>query len=360
MAKGPYLPNLEPIIAAGIDPKTGLPIKCTGTKDLASAYRKCLRIIDEQDAIRRYQWFNLPNGLDGELIERILYYRAQGMFFYMEPDDKFYFLPYALAGSIDVYGRFTAVTPLPFNGKSETDKAWITGLNRIPIYDLMDIIEKPYDYQNTGCILLYDYCKQFAQTNIPRQLLNDPIVSAMSEAFPMARTSLIANSGIKGMRVADQDSETNVKLASSSVTQAALNGEPWIPITSMQEFQDLTSAGSAMKSEEYLLYMQSLDNLRLQTYGLPNGGLFQKKAHELQSEADLNSGSDSLIYNDGLTLRQSFCDLVNALWGLGIWCDISESAIGVDQNMDGEAIDKQDQSGMPGTQPQQMEVIENE
>ena len=31
MAKGPYLPDLQSLIQAGINPKTGLPIKAGGT-----------------------------------------------------------------------------------------------------------------------------------------------------------------------------------------------------------------------------------------------------------------------------------------------------------------------------------------
>lgn len=52
---GAFLPNLEPILAAGIDPKTGLPVKFDGGKfDLKERVKHQLRVIDEQDAINRY------------------------------------------------------------------------------------------------------------------------------------------------------------------------------------------------------------------------------------------------------------------------------------------------------------------
>lgn len=35
----------------------------------------------------------------------------------------------------------------------------------------------------------------------------------------------------------------------------------------------------------------------------------------------MNSNSDNLILEDGLELRQKFCQMVNAIWGLGIWCE---------------------------------------
>lgn len=50
------LPDLEPFFAAGIDPKTGLPVKVTSACQgyLKENIKKQLRIIDEQDAVNRY------------------------------------------------------------------------------------------------------------------------------------------------------------------------------------------------------------------------------------------------------------------------------------------------------------------
>lgn len=350
MANNARLPDINTLIQAGIDPKTGLPIrvdeeKCTLKNDI----RRTLRILDEQNAINRYTWFNLPNGLDGQLIERILYYKGQGMFFYMETDNTFYFLPYALDGSIDVYGRFKAVTPLPFNGTAQDKKdAWITGLTKYPVYEVN--LDVDLDTFLDGCVLLSDYSKQISQTNIPRQTLQEPLLDAMAEAFPLARTSLIANSGIKGMRVNDEDQQSTVKAASRSITRAALNGDIWIPIVGNIEFQELTD-GSALKSEEFLLYMQALDNFRLSLYGLDNGGLFQKKSHMLEAEQEMNAGNVGLVYQDGLSLRQKFCNLVNSIWGLGIWVEPSETVLNLDYDQDGDIDDDKDQSGVGNELP---------
>lgn len=351
---GPYLPDLEPLMAAGIDPKTGLPYRFgSANTALKDNIRKTLRVLDEQNAINRFTWYNLPNGLDGHLMERILYYRGQAAFFYMETDNKFYFLPYALDGTIDVYGRFTGITPLPFNGTADDGKGkpWISGLVKKPLYDLSEEITDNHFID--GCVLLSDYSKQISQTNISRQILQDPILDIMAEAFPMARTALLANSGIRGMRVNDEDQQAQVKAASRSITNAALTGDPWIPFVGNIEFQDMTSAGSALKAEEYLIYMQALDNFRLSLYGLKNGGLFQKKAHMLEAEQEMNNGNLGLVLQDSLEARQDFCDKVNAIWGLGIWVEASETIIGLDRDMNGVVADTQDQSGMgEGKQPE--------
>ena len=155
----PYLPNIAEITSMGINPKTGLPYKFSGDNcTLKDDIKRVLRIIDEQDAVERFHWVNLPDGIDGELIERVLYYRGQGAFFFMETDGKFYFLPYALDGSIDVYGRYTGITPLPFNGSAsdEKEKPWIVGLKRKPVYGLKLPDDLELDDFTDSCVLYID------------------------------------------------------------------------------------------------------------------------------------------------------------------------------------------------------------
>lgn len=323
------LPDINTLLQAGINPKTGLPLKFgTESCELKNNIRKQLRILDEQNAINRYVWHNLPKGLNAQMIERILYYKGQACFFYMEETESFYFLPYALDGTIDVYGRFTGVTPLPFNGSSSIQdggkvKPWIQGYKKTPIYD---VVYEDEDIPEDWCVLLSDYSKQMSETNIPRQIIQEPILDAMGEAIPFARTALLVNTGIKGVRVQDQDQASSVDASGRAMVRNALNGNPWLPIVGSVEFQELGGQG-AYKSEEYLLYLQALDNYRLSLYGLGSGGLFQKKAHMLEAEQEQNQGSVRQAYQDGLTLRQHFCDIVNSIVPLGIWCEASETVI---------------------------------
>ena len=152
---------------------------------------------------------------------------------------------------------------------------------------------------------------------------------------------MIASSGIKGVRVNDADQQQNVIDGSKSLEHAALTGNPWIPIVGNVEFQELTET-SLSKLQDYLLAMQSLDNLRLSGYGIDNGGLFEKKAHELQSEADINGGPVGLVLQDGLSIRQNFCNIVNSIWGIGIWCEPAQNIMGADTDGDGLVYDRND------------------
>ena len=352
----PNIPDINTLISAGFDPNTGLPLKMSSgiPQQLKEDIRKTLRIQDEQQAINRYTWYNLPSGLDGQLLERMLYYKGQLAFFYVEANNRFYMLPYALNGTIDVYGRFMGITPVAFGTGKEEQKIFGKDFVRNPVYDIADIEEE--DILKTireGCVILHDYSKQMSETIIPRVTLNEPIVNFESELFPLARTAAVASSGVKGLRVSDEDQSANVKAMSRAISHAALTGDYYVPVIGNVEFQELAEGNGGLKSQEYLLLMQAVDNYRLGLYGLNAGGVMEKKAHELQSEADQNVSNAQLSYQDGLTIRQKFCDMVNAIWGIGIWCDSSETAMGIDRDGDGEAADKQDQSGVAGEQPQE-------
>lgn len=346
------LPDIASLMQAGIDPKTGLPIKVAqGEKCmLKENLRRAFRILDEQNAVNRYVWYNLPNGLNGNLMERILYYKAQGMFFFMPTDETFYFLPYALDGTIDVYGHFKAVTPLPFNGTAQDKKdAWITGLSRKPVYDLEDIdtMENPFE---DACVLLSDYTKQISQTNIPRSVLQEPLIDVLAECIPLGRTAMINNTGTRGMRVPDQDAYSSVEIANRQIIDSALQGKPLIPTISAVEFQDL-GVGSGATADEFLQFMQGVDNVRLSLLGLQNGGMYEKdSAYVNETTASSIQANVGQIYQDGLTLRQRFCDMVNAIWGLGIYVEPSETVLNTDYDMDGDIDDDLDQSGIPGDQ----------
>lgn len=354
-----YDPSI--LLQAGIDPKTGLPLRASAGCNLKADIKKQLRIVDEQNAVNRFTWYNLPEGLNGRLMERILYYKGQGMLFYL--NEKFYFLPYALSGSIDVYGRFKMVTPLPFNGTSDDgakEKAWITGLNFKPIYDVQlpeDFMDKSAEelksFIEGSCVLLKDYTEQYSQTNIARQIINDPILDVMAECFPYMRTALKNSTGVQGMRVGTETEQANVWAANNSINRAALQGDSKVPIVGTIDFQDLTG-GQVAKAEEFLLAMQSLDNYRLSLYGLDNGGLFQKKSHMLEAEQEMNGGNVGLVMRDGLQNRQEFCNIVNSIYGTYMWCEISETVIGMDTTGDGVAGD--DEAG----QKEAMGVDEND
>ena len=364
------LPNVEPSIAANIPLKGKNNIKAVkefiefgnSLNWRKENVRKQLRILDEQDAVNRYKWYNLPCDLTSQELERLIYYRGQLCFFYVPEIERFIFSPYALDGTIDYYGRYNTVHPVPFAEGMENDKkqaplsAYLATkkldvLYGIPTEDA-EILEWGEKFANgQACVLVHDYTKQLSQTIISRQILQDPLLDIMADCIPFMRTCLLSGTGIKGMRVTNEADYPNVLDANAAFEEAALQGKQYVPIVGSVDFQTLTD-GQVLKSEEFLLAMQGLDNYRLSLYGLDNGGLFQKKAHMLEAEQSMNAGKAAIPLNDGLTIRQNFADIVNSITGLGISVGIAEEVINADMNGDGMAYDDLDQSGeLNGEQP---------
>lgn len=342
--------NLKDLIAAGIDPATGLPIRMGkgNKKKLADDMLLYLRIIDEQDAVNRGKWYNLPSGITSQELERLLYFKGQLAFFYFKELDSFYFMPYALDGTIDFYGRFNTIHPVPMTSGKEDEKSVsyknqsdiLSKLKLKCIYDVITDEDKiTYELLTESCVLLHDYSKQLSQTIIPRSIVNDSLLQVMSEIIPYMRTNMIAKSGTKGVRVQDEDQQANVIEGSREVERASLEGDIFIPIIGTIDFQELTSEGKST-TEEYMLALQSLDNFRLAGYGIDNGGLFEKKAHELEVEAQINGGPIGLVMQDATSIRQNFCNIVNSIWGLGIWYEPSENITSQDMNGDGTMYDR--------------------
>lgn len=335
---GPMMVDVSLLLQAGIDPKTLKPIKATNAGRL-SGIKDMLEIIDEQNAVNSFTWYNLPGGLTGQDVERMLYLKGQLAFFYFEDLESFYFMPFALDGDIDFYGRYNTVHPVPFadgkDGKNEKMKEKIekqkATLSMLKLKCLYDVVEDEVEREklkNGSCVILRDYVQAFAQEISPRFALQKDIIKFESEILPFARTALIASIGTRAVRVTNSEESPGVTVASKQIYDAAMNGEVYIPVQGAIDFQDLVNKPSS-KSEDYLEIMQAVDNFRLSAHGLENGGLFQKKAHKLQSEQDMNGAPTSTVLTDRTALRQNFCNIVNSVWGLGVWCEPSQGALDV-------------------------------
>lgn len=352
------IPNIDWMIKAGIDPKTKLPIKMgitDGTR-LKENIKKQLRIIDEQDAVNKGKWYNLPCNLTSQDLERMLYYKFQLAFFYNKDLDQCFFLPFSLNSKdgtgLDVYGRYNHIRPIAYVASAEDEtkhkntpiEEFLSGLSLKVVYSPKLPEELTEEDLYNSAVILQDYTPQYNNmSGIPRYILQEPLLDVMAECIPYVRTNMISSCGIKGIRVGDQDEAHNVIDANRGIKEGAMNGEAYVPIEGKLEFQELTDNNSG-KVQDYFLAMQSLDNYRLSTYGINNGGLFDKKEHTLQSQADINGQTVGLVQQDYVTIRQNFCNIVNSIWGWGIWYEPSETVSNADMNGDGVTYDR-DETG---------------
>ena len=346
----PCLPDIATLLMAGINPKTGKYRFPAPDKDLKYNARRLFRIQDEQRAINRYKWYNLPAGLSSQELERLLYLKYSLVFFYFEEFEQFYFLPYALDGSIDMYGRYNTVHPVPLtsgddpkeeNSKQYKTKAELLAEKKLNVVKDVVVYEEEITENlllKSG-VILRDYTNQMGQMGEPRYTLNDRLLELEADCLCFMRTNLLINSGIQGLRVKDADSAAEVVNFTDQMYNSALNSVPYVAITSPVELQEI-QPNSTTKASEYFLALQSIDNLILSTYGIENTGIYEKSAHILESENAVNMSNVSLVNQDGITQRQNFCNIVNSIWDLGIWCEIAEPVVGYDMNQDGVTYDE--------------------
>lgn len=279
-----------------------------------------LREMDRIQFLNRYEWDGLPNMTSIQL-ERIIYEKGQIEMFYSEETEKYYFLPYALEGTIDVYGRYNAIKPVPMGSTMDElenkNKELYDFLNRCTRKVVKDEFGLEDAKSTTHAVILYDRSPGISETIVSRHYLSKEIVTFQSEMLPLLRTTLINDTGTKAMRVQNADEASNVKAANDAKITAAKNGQGFIPIVGSIDFQDLNAGGTA-QTTEFLQSYQAVDNIRKSFMGLGSGAAFEKNAHMLESEQQMNAQSSDDILEDGLKCRQLFCDLANALFGLNI------------------------------------------
>ena len=339
MGKGPAIYDIATLIQAGIDPKTRLPLKLgkfsQADKELKFNARRLFRIIDQQRACNKFKWYNLPEGISSQELERLLYFKYSLCFFYFKELNQFFFMPYALDGTIDFYGRFNTIHPVPMTSGAEREEQTKAYKERLALLStkklnvIKDVItdktEITEDLLMNSAVLLRDYTNQLGQMGEPRYLLNDHLLEMEAECLPFLRTNLIISSGIQAIRVPDADAAEEVNAVSKQMYDAAMNGNPYVAITDAVEFQEL-QPGTLQKSSEYFLALQSIDNLLLATHGIDNSGVYEKKSHILESENQVNYSVSAYVKTDGLEQRRHFCDIVNSIWGTMIYVEEAEMA----------------------------------
>lgn len=288
----------------------------TGLTPLRDYWVRQMRINDEVQFVNRLTWYNIPPEIDGKDVERVIYYRKRGAFFYLSPLKKWAFLPYVTEGAVDYMGRFEYFRPLPFTGadegRNDKDKMKnivLSEIKRKPAYSVADIPEgiSPEEFQETYCVPVEDYVNQYSRVGLSRSELSEGIIGMEANIPCFINTLLATNCGVRGVRVAGDDEVACVDQASDTIIYNALNGKKFVGIASPMEFQELTDGSGTVNAEEYLLAWESIDNIRIGALGLGNGGIFEKKNSVRNAELGANNYNTSLILEDALSERNRAC-----------------------------------------------------
>lgn len=294
------------------------------------SYDSLFNIMREQnkiETIERYMWVNVPFGLTADIIERLLFYRGKGVFYFNDKVGKFQFLPFALNGVIDEYGRYTKCNTLPFTGV-DTDEKKKKKSQSLVYEDLELVYDLPYDeetfkkinQQKTFGIVLNDSSLSISQQPIIRYNYVKPVLHMMATLMQIINTAMFGNADHNLLQIENEGELDSVKSQIEAINQDILRGNRFTPIVGKLPITPLKTTNSA-DLEGLFNTFNSLNNFLKSITGVANAGVFDKKAHLLQDEQKLNGSNADDVYYNGLRLRQEFCLMVQAYYQYPIWCE---------------------------------------
>ena len=322
----------------------GIPVKSKGRYmySIDPMFEKLgvsIKYIDYQQFLTRFKWNNLPDGMDSELIERILYFSGSAMFFYIKELNSFYFLPYGMSGEntdvgIDFYGRFNRLKPYSFNGSTSVDgekKADGKRLSRSDIYlstqirdNIKDIpmVDNEEDarkiYEN-GAVICWDMTPQLAYQVDSRNRISQSYVKYIVQILIQTKSALINSSGFN-LFSSDTEAATDImQLQIDAINSDREKGKLSAVVSNaLGKIENLQSnAPSAMG--DFWNSLVSADNLRLKSMGIRNDGLVQKSQYQNIQEQSIDINDAMQVYWNAFMERVKFSAIVNSIWGLGIY-----------------------------------------
>lgn len=298
-----------------------------------------LKQIDYQQYITRFRWNNLPDGLDSELFERIMYYSGSAMFFYIKELNKFYFLPYGMSGDktqtgIDFYGRFNKLMPYSFNGstdesgeleangkkKSQSDIYLSTQIrNNIKDIPMVKTKEEARDIYENGAVICWDQTPGLSYYMESRNRISQSYVKYLVQILIQTKSALINASGFN-LFSSKMEAETDImQLQIDAINKDREKGKLAAVISDMLgEIKNLQS-NSPNAMADFWNSLVSADNLRLKSMGIRNDGLVQKSQYQNIQEQAIDINDALQVYLNAFMERIKFAAIVNSIWGLEIY-----------------------------------------
>lgn len=332
-----------------------------------------IKYIDYQQFLTRFKWNNLPEGMDSELIERILYFSGSAMFFYIKELNRFYFLPYGMSGEntevgIDFYGRFNRLKPYSFNGSTDgggekkADGKRITrsdlylstqirdNIKDIPMVESEEEAQKIYE---NGAVICWDMTPQLAYAVDSRNRISQSYVKYIVQILIQTKSALINSSGFNLFSTDTEASTDIMQLQIDAINADREKGKLSAVVSNaLGKIENLQSnAPSAMG--DFWNSLVSADNLRLKSMGIRNDGLVQKSQYQNIQEQSIDINDAMQVYWNAFMERVKFSAIVNSIWGLGIYPeplllpDMQQQGNGEEQPTEGEqkGDDSQAQEG---------------
>lgn len=301
---------------------------------LRTGYRE----MDYQQFLTRFKWNNLPEGLDSELFERILYFSGSAMFFYIKELDRFYFLPYGMSGNktqvgIDFYGRFNKLKPYSFNGATDGAGEMEAGkrISKADIYlstQLRDNIkdipmvateEEARKIFEEGAVICFDRTPGLAYQITPRNRISQSYIKYILKVLIQTKSALVNASGFN-LFSTDSEADTDImQMQIDAINEDREHGKLSAVVSKLLGTIENLQSNAPAAMADFWNSLVSVDNLRLKSMGIKNDGLVQKSQYQNIQEQSIDIDDALQIYWNSFMERIKFSAIVNSIWGLEIY-----------------------------------------
>lgn len=298
-----------------------------------------LKIIDFQQYLTRFKWNNLPEGLDSELFERIMYFSGSAMFFYIKDLNRFYFLPYGMSGEgeetgIDFYGRFNKLKPYSFNGStdgsgekngegkklSKADIYLSTQIrNNIKDIPFVETEEEARAIYENGAVICWDYTPGLAYHNESRNRMSQSYIKYMVKVLIQTKSALINASGFNLFAADGEQDNDLMQMQIDAINDDREEGKLAAVVSKLLGKIENLQSNAPAAMQDFWSSLQSVDNLRLKSMGISNDGLQQKSQYQNIQEQTMDINDSLQVYWNSFLERIKFSAIVNSIWGLEIY-----------------------------------------
>ena len=333
-----------------------------------------LKNIDYQQFLTRFRWNNLPEGLDSELFERILYYSGSAMFFYIKELKHFYFLPYGMSGDktqtgIDFYGRFNKLKPYSFNGSTDGSGEQEGGkkISKADIYlstqlrdnikdiPMVETEEEAIKIFENGAVICWDSTPGLVYGVDSRNRISQSYIKYLTKVLIQTKSALINASGFNLFSTDSESGQDIMQLQIDAINEDREEGKLAAVVSNLLGKIENIQSNAPAAMQDFWASFQSVDNLRLKSMGISNDGLQQKSQYQNIQEQSMDISDAMQVYMNAFMERIKFSAIVNSIWGLDIYPEpvLLENLFGIQEDGEQGTYDeggsqKQAQEGTQG------------
>lgn len=292
----------------------------SSVNDYANGLSNFFLMKELKEYVGRFAWKNLPEGLNNNILETMLYYKGQLAFFRVA--EQYYILPFVYTGKINHYGLQEKLIPISFNGtveNNENEESRFAGEKIAYLYNKAGMDASPEEV----AVVLRSGSSLYINNTVPTVVATDQIRAKLVENLILVRNNLILSQPMKYITVMNEASAKSIQVQVDTMLHDIINGNIVQTIIGNMTFEDVNSEAPKLTPQDLWQSLESLDNLRMAYMGILNNGVFEKKERFLSDEVAGKQTAAKLLLADDLLNRKIFCELANKVFGTNISVDIN-------------------------------------